>query len=140
MCGSCLILMSHKDFPAQQSVQTPHWLTHFFGNVQEGSPSSHQHPLPVSRMVILHTDARPPPPHLPLDGYRLEPTSCQCVCSLQQQLRLQSLETTLDMATKVEVATRAQSDSVVWHRVWRTRIIFPLQGDLLGPSSAQRLA
>lgn len=51
-----------------------------FGKLQEGSPISYQHPVPVSRVEIRHPDAPPPPP-LPVDGYRLEPTSCQFVLS-----------------------------------------------------------
>ncbi|KAA8577888.1 hypothetical protein FQN60_005264 [Etheostoma spectabile] len=43
-----------------------------FGTVQEGSPVSY--PVPVSRVVIHHPDAPPPPP-LPLDGLRLDPTT-----------------------------------------------------------------
>ena len=94
-----------------------------FGKVQEGSPISYQHPVPVSRIVLFHPDA-PPLPALLLDDYRLEPTSCQFVCSLQQQLQLQSLETHLEMARKIEVATREQSVSVEWHRVRRNRISY----------------
>ncbi|KAJ4938063.1 hypothetical protein JOQ06_002689, partial [Pogonophryne albipinna] len=45
-----------------------------FGKVQEGSPISYQHPLPLSRVIVHHPDAPPPPP-LPVDGYRLEPTT-----------------------------------------------------------------
>lgn len=112
------------------------------GNVQEGSPISFQHPLPVSRTVILHSDA-PPPPLLPLDGYRLEPTNCQFVCSHQQHLHLQSLETTLDIARKIEAATREQSDSVEWHRIRKLRITssrFREVCHVRGPSSSEHLA
>ncbi|CAK6964437.1 uncharacterized protein LOC111194922 isoform X2 [Scomber scombrus] len=113
-----------------------------FGKVQEGSPISYQHPVSVSRIVLLHPDAPPPPP-LPLDGYRLEPTSCQFVCSLQQQLHLQSLETHLEMARKIEVATREQSVSVEWHRVRKNRITSSRFREIChvrGQSSAERLA
>ncbi|CAJ0600743.1 unnamed protein product [Cylicocyclus nassatus] len=92
-----------------------------FGKVQAGSPISYQHPVPVSRVVVRHPDAPLPPP-LPVDGYRLEPTNCQFVCTHQQHLHLQSLATTFDMARKIEVATREQSNSVEWHRVRRPRI------------------
>ncbi|KAG9278156.1 hypothetical protein AMEX_G5969 [Astyanax mexicanus] len=91
-----------------------------FGKVQAGSPISYQHPVPVSRVVVRHPDAPLPPP-LPVDGYRLEPTNCQFVCT-HQHLHLQSLATTFDMARKIEVATREQSNSVEWHRVRRPRI------------------
>ncbi|KAI4874701.1 hypothetical protein NFI96_014081, partial [Prochilodus magdalenae] len=92
-----------------------------FGKVQEGSPISYQPPVPVSRAIFYHPDAPPPPP-LPVDGYKLEPTSCQFACSLQQQLLLQSLQTTLDMCRKIEVATREQSVSVEWHQVRKNRV------------------
>ncbi|XP_049325898.1 uncharacterized protein LOC125785778 [Astyanax mexicanus] len=92
-----------------------------FGKVQAGSPISYQHPVPVSWVVVRHPDAPLPPP-LPVDGYRLEPTNCQFVCTHQQHLHLQSLATTFDMARKIEVATREQSNSVEWHRVRRPRI------------------
>ncbi|KAK0146643.1 hypothetical protein N1851_014040 [Merluccius polli] len=51
-----------------------------YGPVQEGSPISYQHPVPLSRVVLQHPDTPAPPP-LPLDGYRLEPTTCHYVCS-----------------------------------------------------------
>ncbi|XP_076876591.1 uncharacterized protein LOC143525969 isoform X2 [Brachyhypopomus gauderio] len=82
-----------------------------FGKVQAGSPISYQHPVPVSRVVVHHPDAPLPSP-LPVDGYRLEPTNCQFVCSHQQHLHLQSLVTTFDMARKIEVATRGANLSV----------------------------
>ena len=68
-----------------------------FGVVQEGSPISYQHALPVSEVVMCHPDA-PPPPLLPLDGYRLDPSSCQFLCSHQQQLHMPSIATSFDMA------------------------------------------
>ncbi|KAJ8016002.1 hypothetical protein DPEC_G00002600 [Dallia pectoralis] len=113
-----------------------------FGKVQEGSPISYQHPLPVSRVVVRHPDAPPPPP-LPVDGYRLEPTSCQFVCSHQQHFHLQSLVTTVDMARKIEVATREQSNTVGWHRVRRPRITSSRFREIChvrGQSSAENLA
>ncbi|XDV19486.1 hypothetical protein PO909_024951, partial [Leuciscus waleckii] len=91
------------------------------GKVQEGSPISYQQPVPVSRIILLHTGAPPPPP-LPLDGYKLEPTTCQFVCSLHQQLHLQSLQTSLDTARKIEESTREQSMSTEWHQVRRMRV------------------
>ncbi|XP_026137755.1 uncharacterized protein LOC113114890 [Carassius auratus] len=112
------------------------------GKVQEGSPISFHHPVPVSRTVIYHPDC-PPPALLPLDGYRLEPTSCQFVCSHQQQLHLQSLETTLDMARRIEAATRKQSDSVEWYRVRKPRITssrFREVCHVRGQSSSEHLA
>ncbi|KAI4797794.1 hypothetical protein KUCAC02_024841, partial [Chaenocephalus aceratus] len=63
---------------------------------QEGSPISYQHPLPLSRVIARHPDAPPPPP-LPVDGYRPEPTTCEFVGSHQQHLHLLSLATTLLM-------------------------------------------
>ncbi|KAK7929055.1 hypothetical protein WMY93_005450 [Mugilogobius chulae] len=119
----------YKDFPADLaplittmaiSANVP-LVDSVYGKVQEGSPISYQHPLPVSQVVIRHPDA-PPPPRLPLDGYRLEPTECQFVLNHQQQLHLKSLATTLEMAHKIELATREQSNNVEWHRVRAPRI------------------
>ncbi|XP_034063803.1 uncharacterized protein LOC117540949 isoform X2 [Gymnodraco acuticeps] len=114
-----------------------------FGKVQEGSPISYQHPLPLSRVIVRHPDAPPPPP-LPVDGYRLEPTTCEFVGSHQEEhLHLLSLATTLLMARKIEVATREQSDSVEWHRVRRPRITssrFREVCHVRGQSSAENLA
>lgn len=113
-----------------------------FGKFQEGSPISYQHPVPVSRVVIRHPDAPLPPP-LPVGGYRLEPTSCQFVLSHQQHLHLQSLVVTLDMARKIEVATREQSNTVEWHRVSRPRITSSRFREIChvkGQSSCENLA
>ncbi|XP_026101388.1 uncharacterized protein LOC113072616 [Carassius auratus] len=71
----------------------------------------------VGDMVV---DSTKPKQRTVADGVRLEPTSCQFVCSHQQQLHLQSLETTLDMARRIEAATRKQSDSVEWYRFYMT--------------------
>ncbi|XP_034075609.1 uncharacterized protein LOC117548421 [Gymnodraco acuticeps] len=111
-----------------------------FGKVQEGSPISYQHPLPLSRVILRHPDAPPP---LPVDGYRLEPTTCEIVCSHQQHLHLLSLATTLLMARKIEVATREQSDSVEWQHVRRPRITssrFREVCHVRGQSSAENVA
>ncbi|KAG9264210.1 hypothetical protein AMEX_G22466 [Astyanax mexicanus] len=141
---------AYKDFPADIaplittmaiSADVP-LVDSAFGPVQEGSPISYQHPVPVSRTILYHQDAPPPPP-LPVDGYSLEPTTCQFVCSLQQQLHLQSLQTTLDMARKVEAATRDQSASVEWHKVRRNRVTSSHFKDIChvrGQSSAEHLA
>lgn len=94
-----------------------------FGKVHKSSPISYWYPVPVSWIILFHPDAPPPLP-LPLDGYRLEPTCCQFVCSLQQQLHLQSLETNLDMARKIKAATREECLC----RVAPSQDIFPLQG------------
>lgn len=113
-----------------------------YGPVQEGSPISFQFPVPMTRVIVRH-DGIPTPPALPLDGYRLEPTTCTFVCSHQQQNHLQSLATTLDMARKVEAATREQSNSVEWHTVRKGRLTssrFREVCHVRGHSSAQNLA
>ncbi|XP_031165276.1 uncharacterized protein LOC116057001 [Sander lucioperca] len=112
------------------------------GKVQEGSLISYQQPVPASRIILLHTGAPTPPP-LPLDGYRLEPTCCQFVCSLHQQLHLQSILTNLEMARAIEVATRDQSMSVEWHRVRKMRLTsshFREVCHVHGQTSAEHLA
>ncbi|KAK0131248.1 hypothetical protein N1851_034070 [Merluccius polli] len=113
-----------------------------YGPVQEGSPISYQHPVPLSRVVVRHQDT-PTPPAMPLDGYRLDPTTCNFVCSHQQQNQLMSLAITLDMARKVEVATREQSNSVEWYHVRKPRLTssrFREVCHVRGHSSAENLA
>ncbi|XDV16008.1 hypothetical protein PO909_015903 [Leuciscus waleckii] len=112
------------------------------GKVQEGSLTSYQQPVPVSHIMLLHIGAPPPPP-LPLDGYRLEFTYCQFVCSLHQQLHMQSLQANLEMARGIEVATRDRSMSVEWHRVRKMRLAsshFREVCHVRGQTSAEHLA
>lgn len=82
--GILKVAEAYKDFAANAaplittmsiSADAP-MVDSLFGPVQEGSPISYQYPVPVSREIRMHSDA-PPPPSLPLDGYRLAPTSCQ---------------------------------------------------------------
>lgn len=90
------------------------------GKVQAGSPLSYQQPATAKRDLSFH--AAPPPPSLPLQNYRLQPSSCVFVCSESQQLHLKCLEVTWDMAHKLECATRAQSSCADWHRLRRPRL------------------
>ncbi|KAK0149365.1 hypothetical protein N1851_009913 [Merluccius polli] len=113
-----------------------------FGPVQEGSPISYQHPTAISRVIVCHPDVPPPPP-LPLEGYRLDPSTCNFVCTHEQQLQLMSLAITLDMARKIEIATRDQSNSVEWHKVRKPRLTssrFREVCHVRGHSSSQNLA
>ncbi|XP_063040896.1 uncharacterized protein LOC134435783 isoform X1 [Engraulis encrasicolus] len=112
------------------------------GQVQEGSLIATQHPVMASRCIEVHPDGPPPPP-LPLAGYRLEPTACQYVCSLQQQLHLVSLQTSWETARQVEASTRDQSLSVEWYRVRSQRVTsshFREVCHVRGHSAAQNLA
>ncbi|CAM4313665.1 unnamed protein product [Leuciscus chuanchicus] len=112
------------------------------GEVQEGSAIASQHPVAPTRTIQLHSDA-PPPPLLPLADYRLEPTTCQFVCSEQQQLHLVSLQTSIEMARQVEASTRDQSLSAEWHQVRRPRLTSSHFRELChvrGESTAQQLA
>lgn len=90
------------------------------GLVQAGSPLSYQQPATEKTDLLFH--AAPPPPSLPLQNYRLQPSSCMFVCSEPQQLHLKSLEVTWDMAYKFECATRAQSSCGEWHQLRRPRL------------------
>ena len=90
-----------------------------FGKVQVGSTLSYQQP-PKEKSQHIH-DA-PPPPLLPLNGYKLMPTECQFVCSRKQQLHLQSLEVTLEMSHQIERATREQSRCAEWHNLRQPRV------------------
>ncbi|XP_031138187.1 uncharacterized protein LOC116038123 [Sander lucioperca] len=113
-----------------------------FGTVQEGSPISYQHPVPVSRIIIHHPDAPPPPPLL-LDGHRLDPTTCSFVCTHQQHLNVMSLNITFDMARSIEMATREQSGSAGWHSLRKMRLTssrFREVCHVRGHSSAENLA
>ncbi|XP_041951961.1 uncharacterized protein LOC121712059 isoform X2 [Alosa sapidissima] len=112
------------------------------GKVQEGSLIAMQHPVVVSRCIQYHPDAPPPPP-LPLADYRLEPTTCQFVCSLQEQLHLVSLQTSWEAARQVEASTRDQSLSAEWYRVRSQRVTsshFKEVCHIRGESAAQHLA
>ncbi|XP_041958540.1 activating transcription factor 7-interacting protein 1-like isoform X1 [Alosa sapidissima] len=112
------------------------------GEVQEGSAIASQHPVAPTRTIQLHSDVPPPPP-LPLADYRLEPTACQFVCSVQQQLHLASLQTSIEMARQVEASTRDQSSSAEWHQVRRPRLTpsrFREVCHVRGESAAQQLA
>ncbi|XP_048017727.1 uncharacterized protein LOC125249466 [Megalobrama amblycephala] len=91
-----------------------------FGMVQEGSILSFQQPVLTSRYIKLH-DAPPSPP-LPLEGYSLSPSKCMFVCTEEQLLHLQSLNTPLDMAQKIEEATRDQSSCPDWHQLRKPRV------------------
>ncbi|CAI5655710.1 unnamed protein product [Oreochromis niloticus] len=92
-----------------------------FGLVQEGSVLSYQQPVLTTRYITLHRDA-PPTPHLPLEGYDILPSDCVFVCSEEELLHLKSLSVTLEMAHKIEEATREQSSSSEWHQLRRPRV------------------
>ncbi|CAI5665017.1 unnamed protein product, partial [Oreochromis niloticus] len=113
-----------------------------FGLVQEGSVLSYQQPVLTTRYITLHRDA-PPTPHLPLEGYDTLPSDCVFVCSEEELLHLKSLSVTLEMAHKIEEATREQSSSSEWHRLRRPRVTasrFREVCHVRGQSSAESLA
>ncbi|KAL1277134.1 hypothetical protein QQF64_023807 [Cirrhinus molitorella] len=108
-----------------------------FGLVQEGSILSYQQLVLTSRYIKLH-DAPSTPP-LPLDGVNLAPSTCVFVCSEEELLHLQSLNTTLDMVQKTEEAIRDQS----WHQLRKPRITASRFWEVChvrGLSSAESLA
>ncbi|XP_056431624.1 uncharacterized protein LOC130393647 isoform X2 [Gadus chalcogrammus] len=90
-----------------------------FGKVQHGSPVSYQQPA-KDQVKALH-DATPPP-SLPLQAYRLEPSECMFACSRKQQLHMQSLQVTEDLAHKIECGTREQSLCADWYNVRKPRV------------------
>ncbi|XP_076732995.1 uncharacterized protein LOC106676253 isoform X2 [Maylandia zebra] len=113
-----------------------------FGLVQEGSVLSYQQPVLTTRYITLHRDA-PPTPHLPLEGYDILPSDCVFVCSEEELLHLKSLSVTLEMAHKIEEATREQSSSSEWHQLRRPRVTasrFREVCHVRGQSSAESLA
>lgn len=113
-----------------------------FGKVPAGCPLSYQQPPVVDRHITLHSDA-PPTPLLPLEHHHLEASTCMFVCTEQEQLFLQTLTTTWDMAHKIEAATRDQSLGYEWHQLRRPRITssrFREVCHVRGESSAANLA
>ncbi|CAM4341551.1 unnamed protein product [Leuciscus chuanchicus] len=112
-----------------------------FGLVQEGSVLSYQQPVLTSRYITLH-DAPSTPP-LPLEGYYLAPSKCMFVCTEEELLHLQSLNTPLDTAQKIEEATREQSSCPDWHQLRRSRVTASRFREIChvrGLSSAESLA
>ncbi|KAK7136687.1 hypothetical protein R3I93_016893 [Phoxinus phoxinus] len=112
-----------------------------FGLVQEGSALSYQQPVLTSRYITLH-DAPSTPP-LPLEGYYLAPSKCMFVCTEEELLHLQSLNTPLDTAQKIEEATREQSSCPDWHQLRRSRVTASRFREIChvrGLSSAESLA
>lgn len=87
-----------------------------FGKVQYGSVLSYQQPAATTRNITHHQDAPPPPP-LPLVGNSLDTSVCLFVHSEHGQLHMKSLAVSLDMAHKIEHATKEQSASLDWHSV-----------------------
>lgn len=110
-----------------------------FGKVQIGSPLSYQHPV-KEKAQSFHP--APPPPSLPLQDYRLDPSDCMFVCSRKQQLHMQGLELTLEMAHNLERATREQSLCAEWHNVRKPRVTSSRFREVchVGVTSAETLA
>ncbi|KAJ8356709.1 hypothetical protein SKAU_G00195030 [Synaphobranchus kaupii] len=79
-------------------------------------------PGPVKKMVVVFAK---PKQRTIADGvsYRLEPSNCQFVCSLQQQFHLKSLEMPWEMAREFEATTHEQSSSTEWHNIRKPRIM-----------------
>ena len=92
-----------------------------FGPVQEGSVLSYQMPTKAVPRTCPHSDA-PSPPQLPLCDYRLGPSTCSFVSTLQQHHHMASLATPMETAHKIEVATKEQSSCAEWHQLRRSRI------------------
>ena len=87
-----------------------------FGMAQKGSVLSYQLPILPTKSVKMHQDAPPYPP-LPPEEYRLHPTQCVHVCTQEEHFFLKSLTVTLDMAYKIEAATREQAADHEWSSV-----------------------
>ncbi|XP_051553961.1 uncharacterized protein LOC127440904 [Myxocyprinus asiaticus] len=86
-----------------------------------GSVLSYQQPILPTKSINMHQDPPPYPP-LPLGEYRVHPTECVHVCTEEEHLHLKSLIVTLDMACKIEAATREQAAEQEWHQLHRPRI------------------
>lgn len=91
------------------------------GLVLKGSVLSYQQPVLTSRFITLHHDALAEP-QLPLTGYENLPSECAFVGSDEELLQLKSLSVTLDMAHKIEEATRERSSCSEWLMLRRPRV------------------
>lgn len=87
-----------------------------FGLAQKGSILSYQQPISQSKYINIHIDPSPYPA-MPLVDYSLSPTECVHVCTEQEHFHINSLMVTLDMAHKIEVATREQAADKEWHHL-----------------------
>lgn len=97
-----------------------------FSLAQKGSVLSYQQPILPTKVVTIHMDA-PPFPKLPIDNSQLPPTGMQeLTLTDEQKFHLKSLTVTLEMARKIEEATREQAGNVEWHQLRRSRIMLPL--------------
>ncbi|CAM4733060.1 unnamed protein product [Leuciscus chuanchicus] len=113
-----------------------------FGLAQRGSVLSYQQPVLPTKLVNMHQDPPPYPP-LPIGEYRLAPTYCVHVCTEEEHFQLKSLNVTLDMAYKIEAATREQAADQEWHQLRRPRISSSCFREVCfvrGVSSAESLA
>ncbi|XP_052408620.1 uncharacterized protein LOC127953415 [Carassius gibelio] len=113
-----------------------------FGKVQYGSVLSYQQPAATTPNITHHQDAPPPPP-LPLVGHSFDTSVCLFVHSEHGQLHMKSLAVSLDMAHKIEHATKEQSASLDWHSVRKPRVTasrFREVCHVRGQSSAEHLA
>uniref|UniRef100_A0A8C4NPZ3 YqaJ viral recombinase domain-containing protein n=1 Tax=Dicentrarchus labrax TaxID=13489 RepID=A0A8C4NPZ3_DICLA len=113
-----------------------------FGLAQRGSVLSYQQPVLSTKSVKMHQDPPPYPP-LPIGEYRLAPTDCVHVCTEEEHFHLKSLNVTLDMAYKIEAATREQAADQEWHQLRRPRITSSRFREVCfvrGVSSAESLA
>ncbi|XP_063043972.1 uncharacterized protein LOC134438351 [Engraulis encrasicolus] len=116
-----------------------------FGLVQRGSVLSYQQPKRDSRSTEVHPHA-PPPPSLPLASHQLSPTESVWVCTEEEQLHLQSLQLTMEMAHKIECSTRAQSKDQGWHMLRQSRVtssrfreVCHVRGQSSGEGLAERM-
>ncbi|XP_044188127.1 uncharacterized protein LOC122967508 [Thunnus albacares] len=113
-----------------------------FGLAQKENVLLYQQPILPTKSVKMHQDPPPNPP-LPLGEYRLAPTECVHVCTEEEHFHLQSLMVTLDMAYKIEAATREQAANREWHQLCRPRITSSRFREVCfvrGVSSAEALA
>nr|XP_023658221.1 uncharacterized protein LOC111838958 [Paramormyrops kingsleyae]XP_023659482.1 uncharacterized protein LOC111839635 [Paramormyrops kingsleyae] len=113
-----------------------------FGKVQEGNVLSYHLPVRSPPKTHPYTDA-PFPLQLPLKHYRLGPPSCSFVYTEHQQLHMNSLQTSLHTAHKVESNTRKQCFSNECHQLSWARVTASKFREVChtrGQSSAENLA
>ncbi|XP_076859854.1 uncharacterized protein LOC143512923 [Brachyhypopomus gauderio] len=118
------------------------WVESAFGKVPVGSVLSYQQPLLSGSCHVLFPDA-PPPPALPLEGYRLTRSSPACVRNDAEREFLCLLDTTWEVSRQTEQDTRGRRGGPRWEELSRLRLtssraraVCRVRGD----SSAQLLA
>ena len=104
---------------------------------------SYQLPKLPTQHMVFYPNAPPPPP---LEDHNMPASECEWVCTEEEHLHLLSLQSSMEMAHKVEEGTRDQRSVHDWHMLWKPRItssrfreVCHVQGDSSAESLAERI-